>query len=72
LPNWRNFKKLSLQVAKDTGYWGYPVRQIGYKKKKLGTGKPPLAGDRKSLPTCFAKVATGKHMKARVFATPAE
>jgi hypothetical protein len=39
--------KLSLQVAKDTGYWGDHVRQIGYKKKKLGTGKSPLAGDRK-------------------------
>jgi hypothetical protein len=27
-------------VAKDTGYWGDNVRQIGYKKKKLGTGMP--------------------------------
>jgi hypothetical protein len=62
-------------VAKDTGYWGDHVRHIGYKKKKLGTGKSPLAGDGKQiefLPTCFAKVATGKHMKAREFATPAE
>jgi hypothetical protein len=37
-------------VAKDTGYLGDHLRQIGYQKKKLGTGKSPLAGDRKLIP----------------------
>jgi hypothetical protein len=52
-PNWRNLNILTSILAIDISFGGLPVRQIGYKKKKLGPGKSPPAGDRKmksSLP----------------------
>jgi hypothetical protein len=47
------YKYIDLQTGDRNKFWGVPVRQIGYKKKKLGTGKSPPTGDRKmnsSLP----------------------
>jgi hypothetical protein len=52
-PNWRSLNTLTSRLAIEISFRGLPVRQIGYKKKKLGPGKSPPAGDRKmssSLP----------------------
>jgi hypothetical protein len=46
-PEWRKKMKLTLQLAIKNGCWGYPVRQIGDRKKKLLVDKSPGAGDRK-------------------------
>jgi hypothetical protein len=71
-PNCRNFYKLTLRLANEIGLGGYPGRQIGYKKKKLGPGNLPAAGDSKMYSSLgFAMVAPGKHIVVKGTATPA-